>query len=161
MYINPYYGKTQEPTLNQNCLGFLLKNLFFLYIFTWNMYLPRLLKNLIYLSVFVYFLYSVYATSAAIYSSSKKTEEIIHKKEVLGAKKEELESKLQVINTDDFVEKEARTKLNMKKEGEELYLIPKPDSEKIDGVTYQETFNYEYHEKDNRSNIQKWMQILF
>ena len=49
----------------------------------------------------------------------------------------------------------------MKKEGEELYLIPKPDSEKIDGVTYQETFNYEYHEKDNRSNIQKWMQILF
>ena len=91
------------------------------------MYLPRLLKNLIYLSVFVYFLYSVYATSSAIYSSSKKTEEIIHKKEVLGAKKQELESKLQVINTDDFVEKEARTKLNMKKEGEELYLMPKND----------------------------------
>ncbi|NBO36366.1 hypothetical protein EBU91_02345 [bacterium] len=125
------------------------------------MYLPRLLKNLIYLSVFVYFLYSVYATSSAIYSSSKKTEEIIHKKEVLGAKKQELESKLQVINTDDFVEKEARTKLNMKKEGEELYLMPKNDQEKPENITYQETFDFNYEEKDTRSNFEKWVQILF
>ncbi|NBO22841.1 hypothetical protein EBU94_05840 [bacterium] len=125
------------------------------------MYLPRLLKNLIYLSVFVYFLYSVYATSSAIYSSSKKTEEIIHKKEVLGAKKQELESKLQVINTDDFVEKEARTKLNMKKEGEELYLMPKSDQEKPENITYQETFDFNYEEKDTRSNFEKWVQILF
>lgn len=125
------------------------------------MYLPRLLKNLIYLSVFVYFLYSVYATSSAIYSSSKKTEEIIHKKEVLGAKKQELESKLQVINTDDFVEKEARTKLNMKKEGEELYLMPKSDQEKTENITYQETFDFNYEEKDTRSNFEKWVQILF
>ena len=125
------------------------------------MYLPRLLKNLIYLSVFVYFLYSVYATSSAIYSSSKKTEEIIHKKDVLGAKKQELESKLQVINTDDFVEKEARTKLNMKKEGEELYLMPKSDQEKPENITYQETFDFNYEEKDTRSNFEKWVQILF
>jgi len=125
------------------------------------MYLPRLLKNLIYLSVFVYFLYSVYATSSAIYSSSKKTEEIIHKKDVLGAKKQELESKLQVINTDDFVEKEERTKLNMKKEGEELYLMPKNDQEKPENITYQETFDFNYEEKDTRSNFEKWVQILF
>ncbi len=125
------------------------------------MYLPRLLKNLIYLSVFVYFLYSVYATSSAIYNSSKKTEEIIHKKDSLGAKKQELESKLQVINTDDFVEKEARTKLNMKKEGEEMYLMPKNDQEKTENITYQETFDFNYEEKDTRSNFEKWVQILF
>lgn len=125
------------------------------------MYLPRFLKNLIYVSAFVYFLYSVYATSSAIYSSSKKTEEIIHKKEVLGSKKAELESKLQVINTDDFVEKEARTKLNMKKEGEELYLMPKNEEIKPESVTYQETFDYDYEEKDTRTNLEKWVQILF
>jgi hypothetical protein len=112
-------------------------------------------------SAFVYFLYSVYATSSAIYSSSKKTEEIIHKKEVLGSKKAELESKLQVINTDDFVEREARTKLNMKKEGEELYLMPKNEEIKPESVTYQETFDYDYEEKDTRTNLEKWVQILF
>jgi len=118
------------------------------------MYLPRLLKNLIYLSVFVYFLYSVYATSSAIYSSSKKTEEIIHKKEVLGAKKQELESKLQVINTDDFVEKEARTKLNMKKENEQIFVV----NTGINNVSREESSEAS---KSKKSVFSRWMEVIF
>jgi len=124
------------------------------------MYLPGFVKNLIYILTFGYFLYSIYSTAHAIYQSSKKTEEIIHKKEVLLAEKEELKNKLQVINTDEFVEKEARTKLNMKKEGEELYLIPGYSEENEEKVEYQETINYEMP-IEKISNVEKWFKILF
>lgn len=124
------------------------------------MYLPGFIKNLIYLFTFVYFLYSIYSTAHAIYQSSKKTEEIIHKKEALIAEKEELKNKLQVINTDEFVEKEARTKLNMKKEGEELYLIPSYSEETEKKVEYQETINFEMP-KEELTNYEKWLKILF
>ena len=49
----------------------------------------------------------------------------------------------------------------MKKEGEELYLMPKNDQEKPENITYQETFDFNYEEKDTRSNFEKWVQILF
>jgi cell division protein FtsB len=124
------------------------------------MYLPGFIKNLIYTLTFGYFLYSIYSTAYAIYESSKKTEEIIHKKEALISEKEELKNKLQVINTDEFVEKEARTKLNMKKEGEELYLIPNNTDENSKKVEYQETLNYVMPIEET-SNIEKWFKILF
>ena len=88
----------------------------------------------------------------------KKDQE--YKEKILGLKSEkiDLEQKLEVINSEEFVEKEARTRLNMRKEGEEVYLISSNESKKDEEVVYTES-NTGLAKKT--SNFHKWMELLF
>ena len=79
---------------------------------------------------------------------------------ILGLKdeKKSLEDKFQIINSDDFVEKEARTKLNMKKEGEDVYILPSNEAPKSQEISYVEGNSSNLNKT---SNFQKWMELLF
>jgi len=123
------------------------------------MFLPDFAKKLILLALFAYSIYSIGVTFFSIHSNviQKDTE---YKDKILGLKteKSDLEEKLNKINSDEFVEKEARTRLNMKKEGEELFLISNGDPKKSEEVSYTETTA---KSNKNPSNFDKWMEILF
>lgn len=123
------------------------------------MFLPDFLKKSILLVLLIYSIYSIGSTFYSIHSNViQKDNE--YKEKILGLKTEKsnLEEKLQVINSDEFVEKEARTRLNMKKDGEEVYLISSKEAPKSEEVKYTETTA---KMNKNLSNFDKWMDILF
>lgn len=123
------------------------------------MFLPDFLKKSILVLLLIYSIYSVFNTFISIHSNviQKDTE---YKEKILGLKDEKanLEEKLNTINSDEFVEKEARARLNMKKEGEEVYLISSNEAKKPEEVTYMETSS---KISKNTSNFDKWMEIMF
>jgi cell division protein FtsB len=127
------------------------------HILTITMFLPFLLKRIVLPGLLFYGFFSIYLTVNSIIDSSKRNDEL--NKQILGLKDEKkaLEDKFNVINSDEFVEKEARTKLNMKKEGEDVYLIPSNEAPKTENITYIDTKTT----ATKASNFQKWMDLLF
>ncbi len=122
------------------------------------MLLPFLLKKIILPGIVLFGFYQIYMTIDSVHQTSKKKDAL--NQQILGLKdqKRTLEDKFLVINSDEFVEKEARTKLSMKKEGEEVYLVPStvvPATEKVD---YIET---EARLVKKQSNFSKWVELLF
>lgn len=123
------------------------------------MFLPDSLKKSILVLLLIYSIYSVFNTFISIHSNviQKDAE---YKDKILGLKddKTSLEEKLNTINSDEFVEKEARARLNMKKDGEEVYLISSKEAKKPEEVSYMETSS---KISKNSSNFERWMEILF
>jgi cell division protein FtsB len=123
------------------------------------MFLPEFLKKSILLFLLIYSIYSLVVTFLSIHSNViQKDNE--YKERILGLKDEkaQLENKLNRINSDEFVEKEARTRLNMRKEGEEIYLLSGNEAKKAEEVTYTDTNS---NSPKNDSNLSRWMEILF
>lgn len=82
-------------------------------------------------------------------------------KQILGleTQKKDLEDKFKVINSDDFVEKEARTRLNMKKEGEEVYIVNDNSSKNSnENISYVESTAVS---SQKTSYFQRWVELLF
>jgi len=65
---------------------------------------------------------------------------------------EKLKSELEYKQSDKFLEEEARNKLNMAKEGEEIVILPKDA---------QESQQEEKKEPKKLANWQKWLNLLF
>lgn len=118
------------------------------------MNLPVLLKRIAFFSLLIYAFYDLSTTTKNIYSLSTKESERLNKISSLEEQKEKKISELNFVNTDEFVEKEARTLLNMKKENEEVYVIPVETSQNVES-------NNVLGNKNARSNFQKWMEVLF
>lgn len=127
-------------------------------IFIDTMFLPFLLKKIILPGILLFGFYQIYMTIDSIYQTSKKKDAL--NQQILGLKdqKRTLEDKFLVINSDEFVEKEARTKLNMKKEGEEVYLVPSTSATTTEKIDYIET---EAKLVKKQSNFSKWVELLF
>jgi len=123
-----------------------------------TMFLPFLLKKVVLPALLLYGFYNIYLTTVSIVDTARKSEEMHNK--ILGLKdeKKNLEDKFQIINSDDFVEKEARTKLNMKKEGEDVYILPSNEAPKSQEISYVEGNSSNLNKT---SNFQKWMELLF
>lgn len=127
-------------------------------IFIDTMFLPFLLKKIILPGILLLGFYQIYMTIDSIWQTSVKKDDL--NQQILGLKdqKKSLEDKFLVINSDEFVEKEARTKLNMKKEGEDVYLVPStkaPETEKVDYVETEGAIS------KKQSNFSKWVELLF
>ena len=123
------------------------------------MFLPIFIKKSVLVLLLIYSLYSLINTFFSIHSNVLQ-KDAEYKDKILGLKdeKNELEKKLITINSDDFVEKEARSRLNMKKEGEEVYLVSSNEAKKAEEIKYMETVPVI---SKNHSNFDKWMEILF
>lgn len=123
------------------------------------MTLPVFIKKSAQIFIISYALYSLVLTALSIHNNVILKENQ-YQKTILGLKteKKDYENKLAEVNSDEFVEKEARTRLNMRKDGEEVYLISGNDTKKTTDVAYTDIA-----EKSSKSttNFQKWMEILF
>lgn len=123
------------------------------------MFLPDLLKKSIQYGLIIISLISLYNTTVSVIETSRKGQVLTAEAKNLNTQKEELEDKFLVINSEEFVEKEARTRLNMKKEGEDVYFIP--ENEKVTGekIDYSE---YKDVNSENRKSIpDRWFELLF
>ena len=118
------------------------------------MNLPVLLKRIVFYSAMAFGLYNLVTLSLDIYSLSQKEAEKQQKIQSLEAEKKKLNDKLVFINSDEFVEKEARTKLNMKKENEQIFVVN--NGNKI----------IKTEENNEKTQIKKpifsrWMEVIF
>ena len=79
--------------------------------------------------------------------------------------KNDLNSLLSYVQTDAFVEQEAREKLNLAKAGESLVLVPESDSagENIAGgeAPVPEEYSQSQTSAIKKSNLAKWWQYFF
>jgi len=110
-------------------------------------------------------IFNTYKAVTDIVALSKSEAEADREITRLEEEKSILQKRLEAVNSEMFVEKEARTKLNMKKEGEEVYIIPTSsgsvkDQNIIDesSVLGDSTRNKDLVES---SNFEKWLEVLF
>jgi len=118
------------------------------------MNLPVLLKRLFFYSAMAYGLYSLFSLSLDIYNLSLKESEKNQKIQSLEQEKSKLNEKLVFINSNDFVEKEARTKLNMKKENEQIFVVNNGNNPVNQDDSENKT-------KTKKSVFSRWMEVIF
>jgi cell division protein FtsB len=75
----------------------------------------------------------------------------------LQVKQQNLESLITYLQSSEFIEKEARTRLNLRKEGERIIIIPVESSTQPQLIENQVTTTT----PENLSNIQKWWYYVF
>ena len=80
------------------------------------------------------------------------SEEMKKRIEELRAKNEDLKKRLEYIESDEFVEKEAREKLNMAKEEETVVILP----EKLEIRDFESGSR-----EENLPNWQQWLRLFF
>lgn len=103
--------------------------------------------------------YNISRTTLEIYKSSRRLSEI---EEEVKAKKNAnatLKERLKYALTNEFVEKEARNKLNLVKPGEKI-LIPASDI-KHAGQEQGSPASFGQNEVEKKSNFEKWFGLFF
>lgn len=112
-------------------------------------------KKLIRYLILVFGIYLVVFLSRDLFQLLKKKERIKkmeEKIETLRLGNEELGERLEYVESDQFIEKEARDKLNMAKEGETIVILP--ETLKLRG---QES---ETSPEENLPNWQQWLRLF-
>ena len=95
----------------------------------------------------------------AIENEIQKLEQDLSK---LDSEKSELTDLLNYIQTDSFIESEAKEKFNLAKQGESLLVIPEIDvSDKSIATTKKEDQESDKVIAQNKSNVQKWWEYFF
>lgn len=111
-------------------------------------------KKLISLFLIIFGLFFIASVGRNVYDLTR-TGKQIEKAEVkvagLEKDQQELKKQLEYVKSDQFVEKEAREKLNFVKEGEVVVVLPKENSNKTPDDSNQKPL----------PNWQKWLKILF
>jgi len=99
-------------------------------------------------------LYNISTLVNDIYHLSLKEAEKNQKIETLENEKKRLNEKLSFVNSNDFIEKEARTKLNMKKENEQIYVVNNGSEKALSD-------DKELAVRVKKPILSKWMEVIF
>lgn len=118
------------------------------------MNLPVLLKRIVFYSAMIFGIYNLSTLSYDIYQLSLKEDEKKNQIVKLESEKSRLNEKLVYISSSDFVEKEARTKLSMKKENEQVFVVSS-------GNLLDSSSQSNKDEEKQKSNFDKWMEVIF
>ena len=84
-----------------------------------------------------------------------RIEKMIVKKEDLFTENQELKEKLNYVESEEFVEKEAREKLNMAKEGEVVVVLPDNEFSPPTGGQFSK------NKEEDLANWQQWWHLFF
>lgn len=113
-------------------------------------------KTICQLLIFVFGFYLVISLSREWFNLMKKGEKIGKMKgkaEELRIKNEKLKERLEYVKSEEFVEKEARDKLNMAKEDEVIVVLP--EKLEVRGQRLGASSD------EDLSNWQKWLRLFF
>lgn len=116
-------------------------------------------KTLCQLAILALGIYLIVSLSRDWWQLSKKgerVEKMAAKKEALVVENKELKEKLEYVDSDEFVEKEARNKLNMSKENEVIVVLP---VDKLSQLSQNVNKNKETDE--DLANYQQWWHLFF
>ena len=112
------------------------------------------MKKILFILVVIVFLIIINNLTRSIYSVWQKDRVALDAQKQLNYQKEEnekLKSELSYIETQEFIERQARDKLFMTKPNESIVL----DSKDHEGK------NLSFDKRDNRENWRKWMELFF
>ncbi|OIO46989.1 MAG: hypothetical protein AUJ28_01495 [Parcubacteria group bacterium CG1_02_37_51] len=104
--------------------------------------------------IIVFFLYQIWQD---YYQQHDLRQEIIHLEDQLLSVTEEqqaLAETMAYVQSDDFVEIEARTKLNLRKPGEQIIIVSNDDD--IQRLMEQSGTNGSYFNQEEQSNLRRW-----
>jgi len=114
--------------------------------------MKRRIKRLLLFGFFLYLLISLGERVFSLWQAEERVRRIKRQWEEVRAKNEELVEKLGYVESEEFVEKEARDRLNLGKEGEVIIVLPKELVEKE--VEKEE-------KKEDLPNWKKWVEVFF
>lgn len=92
---------------------------------------------------------------ARLLRSGKQVEKAQRKVEELKREHEELVKRKEYLQSPEFIEEEARNKLNMSREGETIVILP-PNVEELVGFLEEET-----GEEEQLPNWKRWWKLFF
>ncbi|OGF32514.1 hypothetical protein A2478_02685 [Candidatus Falkowbacteria bacterium RIFOXYC2_FULL_36_12] len=121
----------------------------------------KFLSNLLVLVVFFLVLFISFLVIKEVINKKKLDREIMALKqeiEILNLDQQQFLSSIDKYNSDFFVEQEARSKFNLKKEGEQVAVVKLDDIQKIQ--TMEGLIN-EPNVDLQKSNIVKWWEYFF
>ncbi|OGF30594.1 hypothetical protein A2300_00600 [Candidatus Falkowbacteria bacterium RIFOXYB2_FULL_35_7] len=121
----------------------------------------KFLSNLLVLVVFFLVLFISFLVIKEVINKKKLDREIMALKqeiEILNLDQQQFLSSIDKYNSDFFVEQEARSKFNLKKEGEQVAVVKLDDIQKIQ--TMEGLIN-EPNVDLQKSNIEKWWEYFF
>ena len=110
-------------------------------------------RRLIIFCISIFSLATIVNLSRSVWNVWQKGSIVSEREAVLSQLKKEnteLKQKLAEVNTLEFVEKQARDKLNLQKEGEIVVVLPK---EEVAGIST--------HAEEDPANWQKWWKLFF
>lgn len=122
------------------------------------MFISAQVKYIVLSLLCVIAIFNITRTTSDIISKSKRLEELRSDVSTLETEKAALEQELAFKQTDEFVEQEARNKLNLVKPGEEVYIIP------TDPDAVSSNFDVLAATDENiavESNVQQWINLFF
>jgi len=120
-------------------------------------------KGLIRLLILIFGIYLVFVFSRDLFYLLKKGErikEMEEKAEELRIRNEDLKENLEYVQSDEFIEKEARDKLSMARENEVIVVMPEK-LEAIINMPAGKTGKLEQEREEDLANYQKWLKLFF
>lgn len=120
-------------------------------------------KGLIRLLILIFGIYLVFVFSRDLFYLLKKGErikEMEEKAEELRIRNEDLKENLEYVQSDEFIEKEARDKLSMARENEVIVVMPEK-LEAIINMPAGKTGKLEQESEEDLANYQKWLKLFF
>ncbi len=124
--------------------------------------MPGILSRIKYFALVVLLVlatYNISRTTLEIYKSSRRLSEMEKEVEAKKSENASLKDRLKYTLTNEFVEKEARNKLNLVKPGEKI-LIPTSDARRSGQEEGLQAL-LDQNEVENRSNFEKWLMLFF
>lgn len=118
------------------------------------------IRNIILSLVFVAISIGFIKTTLRIWKSNRRLDEIAHEVSDLEYEKLLLEKKLAYQETPDYIEEEARNKLNFLKPGESVYVLSL-DLEKDLSELEKSSRNVPRNTDQKKSNVRLWFELLF
>lgn len=111
----------------------------------------------------IFGIYLVFVFSRDLFYLLKKGErikEMEEKAEELRIRNEDLKENLEYVQSDEFIEKEARDKLSMARENEVIVVMPEK-LEAIINMPAGKTGKLEQEREEDLANYQKWLKLFF
>lgn len=115
------------------------------------------MKRFVFFTIIIVSLFVMQNMARSIYSLWQKRDLLVQRENELTKQKQEHARLIDVqrrVESEEFVEKEARNKLFLQKPGESRVVVDKKLIDAVAGVKTEE-------KKDNRPNWQQWWELFF
>ena len=121
----------------------------------------KIFATLALLAAIIMLSYKIYGVSYEKYQINKKVTTLDAVMAELGQKSDDLKALVGRLGDKDYIEKEARKKLNFQKPGEQSVIITKKGASANNGVAAKNNSDTSVKNSQEESNIKLWYDMFF
>ncbi len=120
-----------------------------------------LMLTVLFLLILVSFIYyHLFGLVEKVYKEKKENAKLKNEVQELKQRQDEIKKGIRVLSDPNFIEKEARVKLNFKKEGENVIYFVNPEKNSAQKTDKSNKIENHYGNKI-KENIKKWLDVIF